>query len=152
MIIEISDSEVFIDECDVELFKKYIWHIHGGKNTDYLRGYIPLKRKDGLKYFHRLVLDTPRDREVDHINGNGLDNRRNNLRICTRSQNNANRKVVQSKTSSFKGVHFEACTKKWRAEITCNNVHYRLGRFLNQDDALKAYKNKALELFGEYAS
>jgi hypothetical protein len=152
MIIKIGIMNVLIDDEDYQIYQQYKWHLHKGINTFYLRGYVPLKRKEGLKYFHRLILNPTDKMEVDHINGNGLDNRRSNLRICTKSQNNANRKTVQSKTSGFKGVHFESCTQKWRAEIVCNNIRYRLGRFANKMEAVNAYKQKAVELFGEYAS
>jgi len=151
MIIKFGMIEVLIDDEDYQLYQKYKWYLHKGANTFYLRGYIPLKRKDGLKYFHRLILNPPANMEVDHINANGLDNRRLNLRVCTKSQNNANRKTVQSKTSGFKGVHLEKQTGKWRAEIICNNTRYRLGRFSDKMEAVNAYKKKSVELFGEYA-
>lgn len=101
---------------------------------------------------HRILMKAKRGDEIDHINGNGLDNRRKNLRFCTRTQNNANRHKVQSKTSYHKGVHFESYTNKWRAEIVKNGTRYRLGRFSNIQDAINAYNSFAKQLFGDFAS
>jgi hypothetical protein len=152
MNIIISNQCVLIDDEDHIYFKSHQWHIHKCKTNLYLRGYKKGNRKNGLIYYHRMITNAPKNMDVDHINGNGLDNTKDNLRICNRSQNNANRKAVQSKSSNFKGVHFEKHSKKWRAEITKDGVRYTLGRFLNQNDALNAYMKKSKELFGEYCS
>jgi len=101
---------------------------------------------------HRIITGAAKGLDVDHKNGNGLDNRLCNLRVCERSQNNANRKRVQSKTSRFKGVHFENCTQRWRAELTINGKRIRLGRFPSEEQAVAAYMKAANEHFGEYAS
>lgn len=85
------------------------------------------------------------------MNGNGLDNRRSNIRVCSRSQNNANRHTAVSQTG-LKGVHFEAFTGRWRAEIQKDRRRYKLGRFDTQAEAAEAYRTKALELFGAYAN
>lgn len=94
----------------------------------------------------------PAGLDIDHVNGSGLDNRRANLRACTRSENNANRHRAQSKTSRVKGVHLEKQTGRWRAEIHWQGRRYTLGRFAALEDAAEAYRAKAEELFGAFAN
>ena len=91
-----------------------------------------------------------RDDIVDHINQDPLDNRRQNLRLATRSQNAANLGPYANNTSGYKGVDFNR--GKWRARITQDGVRYFLGTFDTAEDAARAYDQKALELFGEFAS
>jgi hypothetical protein len=84
---------------------------------------------------------------VDHKNHDTLDNRRCNLRICTRSQNQAN--ALKRPNSRFKGL--KRAGKKWKAEIQCDKRTYSLGTFDNEIQAALAYNKKAMELFGEFA-
>lgn len=88
----------------------------------------------------------------DHINHDTLDNRRDNLRICTVSQNNMNRKKSRKTQSSiYKGVCWYARSRKWIARIKYYETKYHLGYFDSEIEAAKAYNNKARELFGEFA-
>jgi hypothetical protein len=100
---------------------------------------------------HRFILDAQPGEIADHRSGKGWDNRRQNLRLCSPTENSANRHFLQSKTSDYKGVHLEAQTGRWRAEITAYGKRYRLGRFKTQDEAAKAYAEKADQVFGEFA-
>lgn len=84
--------------------------------------------------------------EIDHRNGNGLDNLRDNLRPCTRSQNNANSLKRSGKSSKYKGVHFHRQCRKWNLQI--NKKH--LGLFVEEVDAATAYNFHAQELYGEF--
>lgn len=88
---------------------------------------------------------------VDHINGDGLDNRRANLRQATRSQNHGNRRTPISNTSGYKGVHWDPATEKWRARIGFQGQRLGLGFYEDAVDAARAYDRAALELFGEFA-
>jgi hypothetical protein len=94
--------------------------------------------------------DDPKD-FVDHINGLRDDNRFSNLRIATNSQNQANTGPQKNNTSGFKGISWSASRQKWCASITINGKAKGLGRFVNLDDAVRAYKKAALEAWGEYA-
>jgi hypothetical protein len=87
---------------------------------------------------------------IDHKNRNGLDNQKSNLREATRSQNNANKKPTSFSSSRFLGVSKRY--SKWTARITKNGVTYDLGAFKIEDEAAKAYDNKAIELHGEFAN
>jgi len=103
---------------------------------------------------HRVImkLNFGDKRQVDHINGNGIDNRRNNLRICTQSQNNQNQRTqICLKSSKYKGVLWHKCCKRWMAQIKLNKKNKYIGLFKNEIDAAHAYDREAKELFGEYA-
>jgi hypothetical protein len=92
--------------------------------------------------------------ETDHINGIKTDNRIENLRDCCRTQNTWNQRKKQTlggSSSTHKGVYFHRKSGKWAAQIVHFKVHYHLGLFATEGDAALAYKNKSLELFGEFA-
>lgn len=99
---------------------------------------------------HNLILPKVAGREVDHINGDGLDNRRCNLRYATRQQNAANG-AKKGRSSRFKGVCFDKSRGKWLAGVKYNYVRLNLGRHATEEAAARAYDRKALELFGEFA-
>jgi len=102
-------------------------------------------------YLHRFLLDVPKNLFTDHINGNSLDNRRSNLRICTMTQNNQNTRLSVDNTSGFKGVGYLKSTKKWRAYITKNSKQIFLGTFFTKKKAALAYNVAAKQYFGEFA-
>lgn len=89
--------------------------------------------------------------KVDHRNGNGLDNRRTNLRASTRSQNLGNRKKNRNGSSKFKGIHWNKKLKKWRATIRVNGEQFSLGCYAQEIDAALAYDRAAREKWGEFA-
>ena len=99
---------------------------------------------------HRLIMNAPVGMDVDHINGNRLDNRKINLRICTRAQN---RKNCRSRggSSRFKGVTWDKSKKRWTAQIQSDKKHYLIGRFKKENEAARAYDVAALVLHGEFA-
>ena len=102
-------------------------------------------------YMHMEILGDCDGREIDHINGDKLDNRRSNLRFCTRSQNSMNHVLQSNNTSGYKGVWLRATTHHWQAEIMINQKHIRLGAFLSAEDAARAYDRAARKYFGEFA-
>lgn len=105
--------------------------------------------KNVIIRMHRLILDLPDDVHVDHINGDGCDNRRCNMRRCTQLQNNRNSRHRRDGCSRFKGV--ERASAKWAARISVNRRYFRLGVFINEADAARAYDVAAREHFGEFA-
>jgi hypothetical protein len=102
---------------------------------------------------HKIIMPSSGQKEdIDHINGIKTDNRKENLRICTREQNNMNKHSNKRNTSGYKGVSWCKRDNKWVANIFYNGKHIFLGRFNNIFDAARAYNAKAKELFGEFAS
>lgn len=89
--------------------------------------------------------------QVDHINGNVLDNRRVNLRICNNSNNSKNKKMFSTNKSGFKGVHFHAASKLWASQIQVNTRKIWLGSFETPELAYKAYCEAAVKYHGEFA-
>lgn len=110
---------------------------------------IPKNGKQTTIRMHREILKTPQDMDTDHINMNGLDNRRNNLRICTRSQNYMNRGKYKDNISGYKGVYWY--NKKWVAQIKVNAKQIYLGRFKDKEQAAEAYNKAAKKYHGEFA-
>ena len=101
---------------------------------------------------HREIMKPPDELLVDHGNGDGLDNRRNNLRLATHAQNTHNRRKTRSKTSSkFIGVYFDKQTGRWAAKIKNHEKYIWLGRFDNEVDAARAYDKSAQKYRGEFA-
>ena len=97
-------------------------------------------------YLHRFISNAPSDLQVDHINGNRLDNRRENLRLCKNQQNNFNKKA----RSGYKGVH-KIRDGKWCAQITLNYKCKNIGYFSTAEEAALAYNSAARDLHGEFA-
>ena len=113
------------------------------------------RRLDGSRtgvLLHRLLLDPPDVMQIDHVNRDGLDNRRANLRVCTRSQNLANSPPRAGGSSQFKGVYWNKNATKWHArghDGTGKGLH--LGYFANEVDAARAYDVHAMATWGEFA-
>ena len=99
---------------------------------------------------HRLILDAPHHLDVDHVNGNGLDNRRCNIRLCTRAQNQVNAQKRRGCSSQYKGVDYRKDRNKWRASITINQQFKSLGHFNDETEAARAYNDAAVKYWGEF--
>lgn len=100
---------------------------------------------------HRFVMNAKPGQMIDHIDGNTLNNQKTNLRFCSHSQNNANKRLSQESKSGFKGVSWCSCTNLWRARIKQNGSSFTLGRFKNKIEAAICYDSEAIKRFGEYA-
>jgi len=152
-LIDISSAQksiresILIDECDMDLIRDYTWCL----NTN---GYLYAWVNGKPQYLHviiaeRMGLDVSGD--IDHEDRNPLNNQRDNLRSATRSQNKANGKIPKNNTSGYKGVSWDKATQKWYAKITVNKKQINLGRFINKEDAARAYDRAAIKYFGEFA-
>jgi hypothetical protein len=152
-----SGDFMVVDTKDIPTISRYVWSHRQGDTTKYVsgreRGVEFKKRK--LVALHRILLGAiGKNVQVDHINGNGLDNRRVNIRLCTPSQNQGNRRTMKrGKSSRFKGVIFVTSPKKrpWKAQIGLNGKNISIGYFAEESDAAKAYDSAAKKLFGEFA-
>jgi hypothetical protein len=103
-------------------------------------------------HMHRLITSAPSQRYVDHKNLNGLDNRKANLRVCSSSQNQMNKRRSRTKRhGQYKGVYFREKEQKWEARIWVGGRSVALGYFANEADGARAYNAAALKYFGEFA-
>lgn len=147
MLVEINGGSILIDENDREAVLSGRWNIgkFGQKKYAY---------KAKGKLLHRSLVNAPKGMCVDHINGDTLDNRRENLRVCTWAQNSLNRaKHKHAIHSIYKGVGFEngSSPRKWSARVHFNGVRKRVGRYATEIEAAKAYDKFALIAYGEFA-
>lgn len=140
-----------VDDCDYDLVSKYKWHIHS-------RGYAvttlprnPETKKQKTIRMHRLIMNPPDNMDIDHFNHDTLDNRRENLRICTTANNGGNRVKNKGVTSSlYKGVTLSKY-RKLVAQIRFEGKYIHLGNYANEIDAARAYNRGARYYFGEFA-
>lgn len=155
-VIEIEIKKGYkakIDLIDAENVLKHSWYVSVRNGKFYIYG-TPNKKHTSM---HRFImgLDIGDKAEVDHIDNDGLNNTRKNLRLCNRSQNQMNRSKSTNCKSIYKGVTIASIAhwrkKKWTASVKFNGKKHSLGYFLTQEDAALAYNKKAKELFGEFA-
>lgn len=142
-------GHMVVDLADYDLVKPFNWiRFQVNKGSAYGHAWVGGR----AEYAHRLILSPPAKMVVDHINGDGLDNRRSNMRIATRTQNNANRKHGSSRTG-YKGVAPES--GKFYAYIGAppgsRSKVERLGYFSTPEDAARVYDRAAIERWGEFA-
>ena len=136
-----------VDAADYERLSVFKWQVNINRHTCYA---VRTNGRGKIK-MHREILQPPGDMHCDHINHDGLDNRRCNLRICTPAQNCYNKRPLPNHSSQYKGVSFEPVTKKWRAIIKYHGIKIHIGFYEFEQDAAIAYDDLALQLFGEFA-
>jgi hypothetical protein len=141
--------EVIVDDSDYDWLSKFRWF----SNVD-PKGYVSIRanNKGALLYMARMILGvSDKNLCVDHINRNSLDNRRCNLRICTRKQNTQNVKLNRTNTSGYRGVNFYKQNRKWVAKISIDGRRKSIGYYSTPEDAARAYDNICLKERGEFA-
>jgi hypothetical protein len=139
---------VWVDREDVELVSQFTWRLHSG-------GYATTRHRGKTIYMHRLICATPFGVETDHANRNKLDNRRDNLRCATVSQNRANTaRRCHNRTSRFKGVRRDIRNDlgRFHARARLNRKEIHIGTFKDEVSAAKAYNEWASKNFGEFAN
>lgn len=139
-----NNNYAIVDDEDFEFLNKFNWH----KSET---GYAVRCEKRKTIRMHRLIVNCPDDMLVDHINGNRLDNRKQNLRICTFNENIRNRKKHKNNSSGYKGVSYHKGKKKFQCRISYNGIRINLGNYECAKEAAIAYNKKAVELYGEFA-
>lgn len=150
--IKLNKGQVaIVDDADYAFLSQYRWHAKQCRNTFY----VQVRPRNGATMtMHRLLLGAPKGMEVDHIDGNGLDNRRSNLRLCTHAENCRNRRFRTDGVSKYKGVflnRYPHTPNKWRASVFCDGKRYNVGSHPTEEAAALAYNKKAKEVFGEFA-
>lgn len=133
-----------IDYEDVEKIMKHNWCF----DDKYAASCIKRKKV----YMHRFILNAPLNKEVDHINGNKLDNRKCNLRLVEDVENQWHRSKNYNNLTGFKGVSFNKEHKKYSATIMARGKKYFIGYFNKVEDAANAYEQAAIKYHGIYAS
>lgn len=139
-----------MDACDVDRLRGFNWYGVQDGGTRYAYAHT---RDCGMRTtvkMHRLIAGARPGEHVDHANCDGLDNRRENLRVCSHSQNLCNRGPQSNTSSGYKGVGFHKASGKWRARVGLGGSQEYLGVFDSPEEAARAYDRRATELHGEF--
>lgn len=137
-----------VDDEDYEYLNQWRWNVAKYGRWFYAARNIVVKEKQFTIRMHCVIMNRM---FIDHIDNNGLNNQKSNLRLCTRSENGMNRSKQLNCSSVFKGVYFYKNRNKWLVRIGINKKGTHVGYFDSEIDAAKAYNQKAIELFGEFA-
>ena len=151
-LIDINNEvcgKALIDLEDVDKVKNIKWH-----KSDLQRNtYYCMSNNKTWRRLHRLIMNvTDPNIFVDHINHNGLDNRKSNLRICTNQENIRNCITPKNNKSGYKGIYWAKDKNKWTVQITLNNKTKYIGRYEKLEDAIAARKEAAKKYYGEFAN
>ena len=154
--IPISQGKyALVDDKDFEWLNQWKWfvckngqmmYVHRNERNESIKE----KRKQITVSMHRSIMKTPKGMDTDHINGDGLDNRRSNLRICTHAENTKNKRKTYG-TSRYKGVHWCKHNKRWYSYITHNKKQTFVGSFNNERSGAIAYNKAAKKYHGIFA-
>ncbi len=143
--IALTRGEVALVDADVfDMLMQWEWQCRDGYAKRGARGRKAIA-------MHNIIMNPPEGFIVDHIDGNGLNNRRSNLRVCKQKHNTWNRKPVKGSSSKYKGVSWQAATGYWKAYIKTDGKQKHLGCYLSEEEAAIAYNRAAKELHGEFA-
>jgi len=139
-----------VDDADFESLNKFKWccskfgyAVRAGKRDS--------NSKQPTIRMHRVIINAPKNYDVDHANRNRIDNRKENLRICTASENQWNRGTQQNNTTGFKGVSWSKSAGKFRACVRVGEKRMYLEYYFTAIDAAKAYDAAAIKMHGEFA-
>lgn len=146
--LENSHLVAVIDDEDFELVRPHRWYLRVRKGLNYAEAHVYGKRACGM---HRVILGIVSNIHIDHIDNDGLNNRKSNLRFATASQNQANTHLRVDNTSGFKGVSWDKSLNRWRVSIRKRGSKRYVGVFTDPIAAAHAYDEAALEYFGEFA-
>jgi hypothetical protein len=139
-----------VDDEDFEYLNQWKWYYDSSGYA--CRRFYYKDKKSRIIGMHRVIMGDPKGKLIDHINMNGLDNRKSNLRICGKRENSINGSIKSNNTSGYKGVHKNnRGSYPWRVNLKANGKQVFAGYFYDVKEAAKAYNEKALELYGEYA-
>lgn len=149
--------EAIIDAADAGEIGRFNWYAMIARNPDGTIRTVYARRAVSIGYkrqvtclMHRQVLGADDDLQIDHHDGNGLNNRRDNLRQATNTQNQYNRRLTRTSASGVKGVYWHSARSKWKAKIGHDGTETYLGSFATLEEAADAYARASRALHGEY--
>ncbi len=155
--IQLTQGKIaFVDDEDYEYLNQFKWCADKARRTYYAFRNMKVDGRWVVGTMHQFLIKQPKGMQIDHIDDNGLNNQKSNLRICTNQENHMKTKIQRTakgilKSSRFKGVSSVSDGDRWRARIHYNGKENFLGRYDSEIDAAIAYNNAAKEMFGEFA-
>ena len=141
-----------IDADDLEIVNTSNWYASVKPRTVYAIRAVYNNGAQHILRLHRIIMKAPFGMEVDHINGNGLDNRKINLRVVSKSENAKNRRIGLNNRSGFKGVSWSKKSGKWLSQIQHNGIVIYLGYYASKEEAYEAYCKASEKYHGEFGS
>ncbi len=150
--IKLTQGKVtLVNDEDFEWLNQFTWHAHWDGYNWYARRHLPRNGGYGPTVgMHRVILNVAENAEVDHRDGDSLNNVRSNLRVCTHGQNMMNSKAIRG-ASRFKGITWNKSNRRWKARISIAGMSKYLGCFESEEDAAIAYNLAAKTLHGDFA-
>lgn len=150
--IKLTQGKVAIVDDDVyERENGRKWHAFRGGNGIWYASRKSSFPKQKTILLHREIMNAPPDMQVDHINRNGLDCRRENMRLCSHIENQYNKDTYLNNKSGYKGIRWHKRDKRWQARITVDRKVIHIGYFVTAEEAARAYDEAARKHHGRFA-
>jgi HNH endonuclease/AP2 domain len=135
---------ILVDDEDYEFLNQFAWQVDKENS-------VAMHFNGKTMLLHRFIINPPKGLEIDHIDGNRLNNQKSNLRLATSSQNKINRGPRKDNKSGYKGVSWHKQQEKWTARIMTSGKYLSLGLFKDIRLAAQAYNEAAVRYYGAYA-
>ncbi len=146
-----KNKYALVDDDDYEALSKHRWYVCKSRYNTYAVGSAIKNGRHKTTRMHREIMRPSKCMQVDHIDGDGLNNQKSNLRIVTNSQNQMNVPTRRDNKSGFKGVFLRKDCNAWRAYIDLNYMRVHLGNFKSKEEACRARQKASAEFHGEFA-